>query len=75
MTYAFDYQPTFIEWFVNGVSVKKIMSSFKGNKGTSLPSHAGKMMLNLWAGDSTWTLPFVYEGPLEMKVDWVRYDP
>ena len=71
-TYGFDYQPTFINWYVDG----KLVHSENGSRG-ALPSHTMKLMMNLWSGIGvdSWLGPFNYTGPLKVQVDWMQYIP
>ncbi|GAB4108896.1 MAG: hypothetical protein OHK0022_61150 [Roseiflexaceae bacterium] len=71
-TYAFEWTPTSIKWYVDGV----LVHSENGSRGP-LPTHAGKLMMNIWPGIGvdSWLGPFNYSGPLSQQVDWVRYTP
>jgi len=71
-TYAFDYEPTFIKWYIDGV----LVHTETGSRGP-LPSHPMKMMMNLWAGSGVdgWLGPFTYTGPLYEQIDWMRFTP
>ena len=73
--YAFKWTSTGIEWFVDGVSVHKVLDST-----TPTPKAADslqKIMVNLWPVDATaasWAGTFSYPGtPLSATYDWVRY--
>lgn len=41
-TYAINWQPDYIAWLVDGTEVYRAYSN--------IPSHAGKIMLNIWQG-------------------------
>ncbi len=71
-TYGFEYRPTFIKWFVDGV----LVHTETGARGP-LPSRQMKFMMNLWAaiGADGWTGPFTYTGPLYEQIDWMKYTP
>lgn len=69
-TYAFDWQPDAIRWYINGKLVRTAT-------GVALPSVAGKIMLSLWNGTpqvNDWLGPFRYPGkPITAEVDWIAY--
>lgn len=69
-TYAFDWQPDAIRWYING----RLVRTATGN---NLPSVSGKIMISLWNGTARvndWLGPFVYPGkPITAEVDWVAY--
>ncbi len=71
-TYGFEYRPTYIKWFVDGV----LVHTETGARGP-LPSRQMKFMMNLWAatGADAWTGPFTYTGPLYEQIDWMKYTP
>ncbi|HEU4322325.1 MAG TPA: family 16 glycosylhydrolase [Roseiflexaceae bacterium] len=71
-TYAFEWTPTSIKWYVDGV----LVHTENGSRGP-LPTHASKLMMNLWpgVGVDSWLGPFNYSGPLTAQFDWVRYTP
>ena len=71
-TYGFEYRPTFIKWFVDGV----LVHTETGARGP-LPSRQMKFMMNLWPaiGADQWTGPFTYTGPLYEQIDWMKYTP
>lgn len=54
-TYGFDWQPGFIEWYVDGRPVHKVT----GNR-LPLPNIPQKLMVNLWASETLtdWSGPF-----------------
>jgi hypothetical protein len=71
-TYAFDWQPNGIKWYVDGV----LKHSVTGSTST-LPSHPMQIMMNLWNGIGVdgWLGPFNYSGPLYASYDYVTYTP
>ena len=68
-TYAFNWQPTYIAWLVDGKEV------YRATK--DIPSHPGKIMMNLWPGTGVDSCLGDYNGvnPLNASYDWVSYDP
>jgi endo-1,3-1,4-beta-glycanase ExoK len=70
-TYAFDWQPDSITWYVNGRQVHQV----KGRR--QLPSHPGKIFFSLWAGTSEvndWLGPFAFPArPPSVEIEWVAY--
>ncbi|APF24492.1 beta-glucanase [Clostridium butyricum] len=68
-TYAFNWQPTYIAWLVDGKEV------YRATK--DIPSHPGKIMMNLWPGTGVDSWLGDYNGvtPLNALYDWVSYDP
>lgn len=59
-TYAFEWLPNSIEWFVDGKSVRF-------QQGGTLPTTPQRIMANLWAGDSStipWLGAFSYIKPI-----------
>jgi endo-1,3-1,4-beta-glycanase ExoK len=74
--YAFKWTSKGIEWFVDGVSVYKVLGS--ASKPTPKAADSlQKVMVNLWPVDATaagWAGAFSYPGtPLSATYDWVRY--
>ncbi len=74
--YAFKWTSKGIEWFVDGVSVYKVLDS--ASKPTPKAADSlQKIMVNLWPVDATaagWAGVFRYPGtPLSATYDWVRY--
>lgn len=68
-TYAFNWQPTYIAWLVDGKEVYRATNN--------IPSHPGKIMMNLWPGIGVDSWLNAYDGktPLNAYYDWVAYDP
>jgi beta-glucanase (GH16 family) len=71
-TYAIDWQPNAISWYVDGV----LKHSVSGSTST-LPSHPMQIMMNLWNGIGVdgWLGSFGYAGPLYASYDYVTYTP
>jgi len=71
-TYGFEYRPTFIKWFVDGV----LVHTETGSRGP-LPSHNMKLMVNFWPGIGVdgWLGPFTYTGPISAQYDYLKYTP
>ncbi len=72
-SYAFEWRPDSIRWFVDG----KLVHEETGARGP-LPSVPGKIYLHLWAGKDLdgWLGRFVYPGhPLAAEVDCVAWRP
>ncbi|MCD9024984.1 beta-glucanase [Cohnella silvisoli] len=72
--YAFEWSPSFIKWYVDGI----LVHTENGSRGT-LPSSPGYIMVNLWSGAGpaeVWTGPFVYPGaPVRAYYDWIKFTP
>lgn len=68
-TYAFNWQPNYIAWLVDGREVYRAYSN--------IPSHPGKIMLNIWPGIGVNDWLGAYDGRtgLTASYDWVAYDP
>jgi len=66
-TYAFDWQPNSIKWYVDGV--------LKHTATTNIPTNAGKIMMNIWNGKGVddWLGSYNGANPLYAEYDWVRY--
>lgn len=66
-TYAFDWQPGYIKWYVDGV--------LKHTATTNIPKTPGKIMMNIWngAGVDEWLGSYNGANPLTAQYDWVRY--
>lgn len=72
-TYAFEWRPDSIRWFVDG----RLMHKETGARGP-LPAAPGKIYLHLWAGRGLdgWIGSFAYPGhPLVAEVDCVAFRP
>jgi beta-glucanase (GH16 family) len=73
--YGFEWQPGFIAWFVDGVEVHRAREDVTG---VPIPTHPGKIMMNLWTGTPTvedWLGPFAFEKPLRAQYEDVRFTP
>jgi len=72
--YAFEWSPTSIKWYVDGI----LVHTEDGSRG-ELPSQPGNIMVNFWAGTGDaegWTKKFVYPGtPVRAYYDWIKYIP
>lgn len=68
-TYAFNWQPNYIVWLVDGKEVYRAYDN--------IPSHPGKIMMNLWPGKNvdSWLGRFNGATPIKAYYDWVSYDP
>lgn len=66
-TYAFDWQPGYIKWYVDGV--------LKHTATTNIPSTPGKIMMNIWNGTGvdSWLGSYNGANPLYAEYDWVKY--
>src|SRR3546814_16281287 len=72
-TYAFEWRPDSIRWFVDGRQVHEET----GARGP-LPSHPGKIFLHAWAGKDLegWLGRLSYPGhPLVAEIDCVAFRP
>lgn len=71
-TYGFEYRPSYIKWYVDGV----LVHTETGSRG-ALPSHNMKLMVNFWPGIGVdgWLGSFSYTGPLSAQYDWLKYTP
>lgn len=67
-TYAFDWQPHSITWYVNGEPV--------ATRTNQIPSTPGKIMMNLWNtyGIDEWAGRYTGE-ETSAQYEWVRYTP
>lgn len=65
--YAFDWQPGSIKWYVDGV--------LKHTATSNIPTHAGKIMMNIWNGTGVDSWLGAYNGanPLYAYYDFVKY--
>ena len=69
-TYAFQWSPDQVQWFIDGHLVHSATSS--------LPVNPQKIFLSFWGSDTLtdWMGPFVRPAqPLTMQVDWVAFTP
>jgi beta-glucanase (GH16 family) len=68
-TYAFDWRSDHIAWLVDGREVHRAYNN--------IPSHPGKIMMNLWPGIGVddWLDRYNGATPLYAQYDWVSYDP
>lgn len=72
-TYAFEWGPSGITWFVDGKAVKHA----DGSEGP-LPSQPQRVIANVWPtrGADGWAGHFRYPGaPLEARYDWIAAAP
>lgn len=68
-TYAFEWRPSSIEWFVDGRSVRKVTRG-------PLPSRPGKIGTLAWATNlKDWAGRFQYRPPIVAEYDYIRYTP
>jgi hypothetical protein len=74
--YAFKWTSTGIRWYVDGQLVFEALDS-PGNPTPKAGESLHKIMMNLWAVDSTaagWAGTFRYPGtPLHARYEWVRH--
>lgn len=66
-TYAFNWQPGYITWYVDGVP--------KYTATSNIPKTPGKMMMNIWNGTGvdSWLGPYNGANPLYAYYDWVKF--
>jgi Beta-glucanase/Beta-glucan synthetase len=66
-TYAFNWQPSYIAWLVDGVEVYRAT--------TNIPTTPGHIYINLWPGITVDSWLGAYNGvtPLYAYYDWVAY--
>jgi endo-1,3-1,4-beta-glycanase ExoK len=71
-TYAFEWSPTTIKWYVDG----NLVHTEDGSSGP-LPTTPGRIMMNLWPGTGVddWLGPFTYTTPIYAYYDWIKYAP
>jgi beta-glucanase (GH16 family) len=69
-TYAFEWTPSAIRWYVDG----NLVLTENGSRGP-LPTHPGKIMVNMWPGTGVqgWLGRFSYSGPLYAQYDYIQY--
>ena len=73
--YKFVWTPSEVKWYVDGQYVPTPNS---GSNPCTSPTVPGKIMVNLWSGNSNapWLGPFTYPGtPIYAEYDWIRYKP
>lgn len=73
-TYAFEWLPSAIRWYVDGQMVREVI----GSDTVPLPSHPSRAMINLWAGDATtnsWLGTFNYTQPVSAQFRNFSYQP
>lgn len=66
-TYAFDWQPGYIKWYVDGV--------LKHTATRNIPTTPGHIMMNIWngIGVDSWLGSYNGANPLYAEYDWVKY--
>lgn len=66
-TYAFNWQPSYISWLVDGREVYRATNN--------IPTHAGKIMMNLWPGTGVDSWLGRYDGatPIYAHYNWTSY--
>ncbi|HAQ0041365.1 TPA: family 16 glycosylhydrolase, partial [Enterococcus faecium] len=66
-TYAFEWLPDSITWFVDG---EKIYTATE-----NIPQTPGKIMMNVWPGTGvdSWLNPFDGTVPLKAEYDWIKF--
>lgn len=66
-TYAFDWQPDSITWYVDGVA--------KHRATKNIPKTPGKIMMNIWNGTGvdSWLGSYNGANPLYAYYDWVKF--
>jgi endo-1,3-1,4-beta-glycanase ExoK len=66
-TYAFNWQPTYIAWYVDGREVHRAT--------TDIPTTPGYIYMNLWPGITvdSWLGPYNGKTPIYAYYDWVAY--
>ncbi len=66
-TYAFNWQPSYIAWLVDGVEVYRAT--------VNIPTTPGRIFMNLWPGITVDSWLGAYNGatPLYAYYDWVAY--
>ena len=72
-SYKIEWHPDTISWYVDGTKVRSA-----ANSQGALPSTPGRIMANLWPGDSTennWLGVLKYTSPIQVQYDWIRYTP
>lgn len=72
-TYAIEWMPDSIKWFVDGILVHT-----ENESGDPLPSTPGQIMMNLWPGTDSvnaWLGEFTYSAPLKAQYNSVSFEP
>lgn len=72
-TYAIEWTPTALRWYVDGV-----LKRSEDGSNDPLPVTPGRIMMSLWActGVSDWCGDFAYGGAsIDASYDWVAYAP
>lgn len=72
-TYAIEWMPEYITWYVDGDDVH----TENGSNGT-LPSTSGRIMMNFWPGTDSvndWLGEFSYTDPLQAQYSAVSFEP
>ena len=75
-SYAFQWTPEAIRWFVNG----RLVHEVKAVSGEALPSRPGKIVMTSWKGtdadQQAWLGPFEYAGrPIVATIEHVAFTP
>jgi len=68
--YAFEWRPTSIKWFVDGILVHETPPN------APIPKQPGKLFFSLWSGtqiEDDWMGKFVYTSPVSAMFSWARY--
>lgn len=67
-TYAFDWEQNYIAWLVDGKEVHRATSN--------IPTHPGKIMMNLWPGTGvdSWLDPYNGVTPVKAYYNWMSYN-
>ena len=71
-TYAFDWFPDKIIWYVDGEEVYRTTGK------NPLPTNAQKLYFSLWSGGKgtkDWLGKFEYEAPKSAEIEWVSFTP
>lgn len=71
-TYAIDWSPLKIRWYVDGKLVHETAEK------SPLPKNPGSLFFSLWSntkGLDAWMGPFHYAQPVTAEVEWVSYTP
>lgn len=69
-TYAFDWQPDYVDWYVDGVKVHRL------TKSEHVPQVPSKIMMNLWAGNiEAWHGPAKFEPGTQAVFRCLSFSP